>query len=105
QAVASYLVEPTYEHFFYHQLVSLSDANASYFSWYVLFSIIILLFYKLHLPFKLLVAILLFQILYLYLLSSRSMQLVFLLLVAPYAMHCHFSKKSKLMYKSIAAAY
>lgn len=104
-ATIFYLSESSSEYFFYHQLVSLSDANASYFSLYVLFSIVILLFHPHQIEKKILLPFLIFQVFYLLLLSSRSMQLILLLLVFPYAIHQHFKDGKRWVYASIASGY
>lgn len=92
QAAEVFLESSQTDQFFYHDLVSFSDINAAYFSWYVLFSIVILLFFEIKLKKSISVILLCFQIIFLFLLSSRAVELSLLLLVIPLAIYRHQKK-------------
>ncbi len=98
-ATMHYLEDGEKGYFFYHQLVSLSDSNAAYFSWLVLFSLVLLLFHNFSMSNMLKPLLLIFQIVFLILLSSRASQLVFFFLILPFAFYYYRSRHRELKYR------
>lgn len=104
-AVTEFIKDGDLNVFFYHQLVRLSDLNAAYFSWYLLFSLIILIFYKLPFPRPVIVSVIIFQILFLVLLSSRASQLVFSLIIIPFAFYFYRNEFKNILFRLSALIY
>jgi O-antigen ligase len=88
-ACHEYLYNQDINVFFYHALAHPGDANAVYEAWYAVLSITILLLFKWRFFFKgrnryLKIALIIFQVIFFLLLSSRLLILVFTLLLIPY---------------------
>lgn len=115
QATVSWAQDSDLSHFFYHPLVKGLSANAVYQSWYAILSISLLIFY----PWKstfikpkrfLRLAIIILQVLFFICLSSRTLILLFFLLLIPVYLRSAINKISKphiiliTMYASILTA-
>ena len=99
-ASVAYSNEAKTSAFLYHQLVALSDINAAYFSWFVLFSLTLLLFKKMPFGKFTLALLIIFQLGFLILLSSRAVQFSFVFVLVPIAFFYYREKINKLIYRA-----
>lgn len=115
QAAFSFIQDKDFSHFFYHSLVTGLNANAVYQSWYTIFSISILIFFPWRSTFLkqrrlLRFAIIILQVAFMICLSSRTLILLFFLLLIPVYLRSAINKISKpnliliTMYASILTA-